>query len=219
MSRELKRVPMDFRWPLSMPWRGYICPYRSQPCKPCDGSGRGAAMKQLADDFYDFAGTGRRWCDQITDDEVAALLTEQRLMRFPEPITAQRVNDAERQHHVHDAINRWILIRIRAERLHVAGSCEYCAGEGEHWFTDEVKRLYDKWERYDPPTGAGFQLWENVSEGSPVSPVFSSLDELCVWCETHATTFGSERATAAEWREMLAADFVHASDDRGNIFM
>ena len=32
-----------------------------------------------------------------------------------------------------------------------------------------------------PPKGEGFQLWETTTEGSPVSPVFETLDELCEW--------------------------------------
>ena len=30
----------------------------------------------------------------------------------------------------------------------------------------------------DPPNGDGYQLWETTSEGSPVSPVFESIDAL-----------------------------------------
>lgn len=70
----------------------------------------------------------------------------------------------------------------------------------------------------NPPTGEGYQLWETTSEGSPASPVFASLKELCEWCESHATTFGRYTATAAEWEEMLKIDFVHVK--KGNaIFM
>lgn len=32
-----------------------------------------------------------------------------------------------------------------------------------------------------PPKGAGYQLWETVSEGSPISPVFKTPDELANW--------------------------------------
>lgn len=33
------------------------------------------------------------------------------------------------------------------------------------------------WEKTEPPTGEGWQLWETVSEGSPISPVFPTQDE------------------------------------------
>jgi hypothetical protein len=61
-----------------------------------------------------------------------------------------------------------------------------------------------------PPTGEGYQLWETTTEGSPVSPVFATLDGLCEWCETNATTFADYKATKEQWKEMLEADFVHA---------
>lgn len=35
--------------------------------------------------------------------------------------------------------------------------------------------------RVDPPTGEGWQLWEDVSEGSPVSPVFVERASLVAW--------------------------------------
>ncbi len=30
---------------------------------------------------------------------------------------------------------------------------------------------YDAWEQMPPPDGDGYQLWETVTNGSPVSPV------------------------------------------------
>lgn len=64
-------------------------------------------------------------------------------------------------------------------------------------------------ELLSPPVGEGYQLWETTSEGSPVSPVFQTMDELCEWCEKYATVFGSYKASKEEWKEMLEKDFVH----------
>ena len=61
----------------------------------------------------------------------------------------------------------------------------------------------------EPPEGEGYQLWETTSEGSPSSPVFKTLDELCEWCEENATTFAHFKATKEEWKSMLGSDFVH----------
>ena len=63
------------------------------------------------------------------------------------------------------------------------------------------------------PTGDGYQLWETTTEGSPISPVFETLDELCEWCEDNATTFASFKVTKEEWKEMLTNDFVHHKSD------
>ena len=68
-------------------------------------------------------------------------------------------------------------------------------------------------ERYMPeiPEGTplGWQLYETTSEGTPVSPVCATLEELAEWCETGATVFASCRWTRAQW----LASFRHDSLD------
>lgn len=52
-------------------------------------------------------------------------------------------------------------------------------------------------------------IWESAADlNSPVSPVLATIEALCEWCATGATTFGSNRASAEAWRKMLDADFV-----------
>lgn len=46
---------------------------------------------------------------------------------------------------------------------------------------EEQSAEYEAWQETPPPAGDGWQLWENVSEGSPVSPVFKTREELLVW--------------------------------------
>ncbi|RJQ46860.1 MAG: hypothetical protein C4534_02100 [Gaiellales bacterium] len=196
MGREIKRVPLDFCWPLNRVWPGYLNPWHrySTKCPACDGSGHNPATKQIEDDWYDFAGTGRRWSDNLTQDEVDALIEEGRLHDLTSRFvrgegwlptghhpTAEEVNLWSRQGLGHDAINRWICVETRAKRLGTWGSCERCQGEGEVWTSPEMKQKSESWEREEPPTGEGWQTWETVSEGSPVSPVFATSDELAAW--------------------------------------
>jgi hypothetical protein len=118
----------------------------SKPCATCDKSGLNPATKQIADDFYDFAERGKRWVDQITQDEVDALIAQDRLRKLVDgkwqsvPRTATEVNAANRRGSSnwdldHDAINRWILIETRAKRLGVYGECSECEGKG-HIYTE-----------------------------------------------------------------------------------
>lgn len=85
----------------------------------------------------------------------------------------------------------------------------------EKVWTRDYARVHDAAERRSLRAAAEVlgvytpQLWETTSEGSPVSPVFATLDELCAWCETNATTFGSFKASKEEWKKMLDEDFVH----------
>lgn len=116
-------------------------------CEACDGSGENPATKKIADAFYDFGGTGERWCDNITQDEADALVAKG---RFPHscrdrtaPVSAEDFNAENRRGARgmgHDAINRWILVETRAKRLGVHGVCEACGGHG-HVFTAPAATL------------------------------------------------------------------------------
>lgn len=64
------------------------------------------------------------------------------------------------------------------------------------------------------PEGEGYQLWEVTSEGSPVSPVFTTDEDLARWCEGNATVFGSLRATAGEWLRMFRGEVLVHTDGR-----
>lgn len=232
MGRTLKRVPLDFDWPMKARWKGYMSPYRATECKPCDGSGYNPKTKQLSDDWYDPQNTGRRWCDKLTQDEVDALVERERFRErvgdewVNVPRTAEEVNAANRRHAPwgsvlhHDGSNSYTCLEVRAKRLGVWGLCPVCKGEGVYWCDPKYEKLAEEWERIDPPEGPGYQMWETTSEGSPSSPVFETLDELCEWCAEYATTFGSFKATAEEWKKMLEADFVYHEDKgRGMIFL
>lgn len=114
----------------------------SRDCKACEASGQNPETKRIADEFYDFDSTGRRWCDRLTEDEVDALWAQNRLrFHFSEKPLAEQVNAKERTRAgVHDAINRCILVETRAKRLGVWGACEHCQGQGSI-YTSEAARL------------------------------------------------------------------------------
>lgn len=48
-------------------------------CKACEGHGSNPETKRIEEDWYDFARTGRRWDNKITQDEADALLEAGRL--------------------------------------------------------------------------------------------------------------------------------------------
>lgn len=57
MGRTLKRVPLDFPWPLNKTWEGYLNPFSdlASKCEACDGSGYSAEAKHLKDKWYGYA--------------------------------------------------------------------------------------------------------------------------------------------------------------------
>ena len=56
----------------------------------------------------------------------------------------------------------------------------------------------------EPPSGEGYQLWETVSEGSPMSPVFATPEELAQWLtDNKASTFGYQTTTYENWLKFI----------------
>jgi len=54
------------------------------------------------------------------------------------------------------------------------------------------------------PKGEGYQLWETTSEGSPMSPVFSTPEELAEWLEFNkASSFGSMTCSYDQWLDFI----------------
>ena len=63
--------------------------------------------------------------------------------------------------------------------------------------------------RIDPPTGAGWQMWETTSEGSPISPVCETPEALATWLAGNsASAFGSDTATYSQWLGMIRAGWA-----------
>lgn len=246
MGREIRRVPLDFAWPLETVWEGFLNPhYVAKDCAACAGTGLSPEAKRLRDLWYGyvpfrpedrgsvpftpddyvilerarrnvqeapyFCGTGdaaiereaRRlcghyngsWCHHLNQDDIDALVERGRLYDFtheftpgegwtPKPWvqnpTPAEVNDWSINGFGHDGINQWIVCGAECKRQGWEETCATCDGEGDVWPSEEAKALYDAWEETDPPVGEGWQIWETVSEGSPVTPVFATADEL-VW--------------------------------------
>lgn len=297
--RELRRVPLDFAWPLRTVWGGYLNPHyaASTKCPDCDGSGYSPTAKLYSDQWYgnadfdpvaygatpltvdhpgvqaaarrnverspDYYGRSGRaiereahrlfahwrgqWCHHLIQADVDALVADGRLMDFTRTPrdagqafivaikmafhngnswlpdsngytpTADEVNAWSLTGFSHDGINHWICVKARCAREGVTVECPRCAGSAEMWATPEAKDAAEAWESTEPPAGDGYQLWETCSEGSPITPVFATLDELCAHAATNCTTFASYTATAEEWRRMLDAGYVAHVEQIGNV--
>lgn len=216
LSRSVKRVPLDFDWPLDKGWEGYLSPDPGWPeCGKCGGDGIHPFAKPIAETFYalDLPGMAddpvrKRylWSDKITQDEVDHLLAEGRLSTWVGddtdrgghwetlPRSAEEINANSMQH---DGINRMILIEYRCNRLGIPYWCDGCEGEGTI-ATAEQRAEHEEWEPTEPPKGDGYQLWESVSEGSPISPVFETPVALAVWLAAHPSGV-TDRFSYADW--------------------
>lgn len=270
MGRTLKRVALDFDWPLKKTWEGYLNPHRPNDCEKCDGSGYAPKAKQFYDQWYgygrfdpvaygakpltvdhpeiqafarhqternpEYYGSGKyaiaaeatrlwllmrhQWNHHLIQADVDALLDGERLWdltRNGHRPTPDEVNAWSIRGMGHDAINAHLCLKARCKREGVPYTCDSCE-DGESWPSPELKKAHEEWTATEPPTGPGYQLWETTSEGSPFSPVFATLDELCVYAAEHCSTFGDEKATVAEWKKMLDDGFV-AHREGSSIFV
>jgi hypothetical protein len=153
-----------------------------------------------------------RWCYHIAQEDVDVLVEKGRLSDLVKHLgrtpTAKEVNEWSLDGFGHDSSNAWYCIKARLAKASLPDLCGDCDGDGNIWDSDENRLKAEGWSREEPPTGGGFQLWETTTEGSPASPVFATLRELCTWCADNATTFGTSKATADQWEAMLSEGFV-----------
>lgn len=271
--RTVKRVPIDFGWPIDEVWQGYLTPewLHEEECARCDGSGSSPRAAELHDLWYgkvpfdpaskgstaltsetpevralaewnigrspDFYGTGdtaivrearrlaahfnRYWMHHVDQDDVDALIAEGRLHdlthtctkgdgwkpRDPMPtVTAADVNLWSLAGFGHDSINSWVVIKAKCEREGVSPTCSACDGHGHAEKWGGQRAVAEAWQRVEPPTGDGWQLWGTTSEGNPASPVFPSAEDLADWCAEHATAFADIKLTRAQWLASFLAD-------------
>jgi len=133
------------------------------------------------------------WKHHLNASDVAALVAGGRLMDFthtckrgegwkskepPYIPTPEEVNVWSLTGFGHDSINCWVVVRAECERLGIETNCLHCDGEGSIWDSPEAEQKAETWEKIEPPAGKGYQIWETVSEGSPISPVFATPEEL-----------------------------------------
>lgn len=260
MGRELRRVPLDFNWPLEKVWDGFLNPFSDQAtqCPQCEGTGYSPVARLLKDCWYGrapFKPTDRgsryflptdeavlsrakrnirgrsrkidiereaerlceiyndRWEHHLNSDDVAALLAADRLcdLTRDKPAgykpTPEEVNRWSILTMGHDCTNCCIVIGAECKRLGHPEGCDHCGGEGTLWPSEKIKSQWEQWEETPPPTGDGYQLWETISEGSPISPVFAEPEALAEWLAT-SPDYPGRRNDAGTTKEQWLR-FIH----------
>lgn len=164
-----------------------------------------AEAQRLADHF------NRGWSHHLNADDVAALVDAGRLNDLthtwspehrwqpkdpPYVPTPEEVNVWSLSGMGHDAINRWVVVGAECKRLGVEPDCDACDGECSLWDTPEDKLAAEAWAPTEPPAGDGYQIWETVSEGSPISPVFATPEGLAR--HMAGTRWGADRGSSYE---------------------
>lgn len=275
MGREIKRVPLDFNWPIDKIWDGFLMPetLHEKACQRRDGSGYSAAGRRLHQLWYgyvpfdptengstpytaatpevrafaernvgyapEFYGVGEldivseaqrladlfngRWMNHLSQYDVDALVESGRLMDFthtwdpenrwhprdPMPkITADEVNRWSILGFGHDAINAGNVIEAACKRNGVPHRCPDCEGHGCIEVYPGQRAEADAWERTEPPAGEGWQLWETVSEGSPITPVYDTPEGLARYISSPSYHWGRGSTTYDQALAMVTAGWA-----------
>lgn len=225
MGRELKMVPMNFNWPKDKVWTGYLMPdgyYRECPEKKCiRGETPGAVvLMDLCYVILSAAQTSvntRNGLDWI-HPYMEGLPNNPGIRPTPDlaDFIDKLINNPDKSVRHPLGVQAYDLYRALQKAAGVGddwGVCQTCKGEACH--PDDLEKR-EAWKETEPPEGPGFQLWETTTEGSPSSPVFKTLDELCEWCAPNASTFGTSNFVSKEkWKNMLDGGLVHHTE--GNI--
>jgi hypothetical protein len=159
-----------------------------------------------------------RWIHHLDADDVAALIEGDRLWDLtqrnphaPEGYvpTPSEVNQWSICGFGHDAINCCLVIKAKCGRLGLPYLCSACNGDGSIWDSPENKRIAEEWQQEEPPSGEGWQVWETVSEGSPITPVFPSAEALILHLAEKGDAWDQKRGDPG-WGIERASAFVKA---------
>jgi hypothetical protein len=233
MSREVKRVPLDFDAPIGVTWAPLLRPAETRlpACPECNGSGYTATAKWFEAITHLYLMMAEDVAAQARGREMHPYLAE--LGNAPYEIQDRTV--VTRRPGA-DAVD--LAVRLVGEepdpiwgfggsatsracrKISAAlglpetwGYCPICDGEGSNP-TPEQQAAYDAWSPAEIPTGEGWQLWETISDGGPVSLVFDNAEALAVWLSTPSA--GRERMSSLDAaRRFVAAGWAPSGADQG----
>jgi hypothetical protein len=189
MSREIRRVPLDFDFPIGDTWTGYLLPgeLHERKCPDCRiGTTPGrewlsalVRMILMLDDDLRDQQLGRPLHPYLA--ELQNVYTDQRPTSDVKAL-ATGLAGREAGFHGHDACDTWAAERaiVTAAGLDsdTWGICPTCDGHASVETYPGQRADAEKWEPTEPPTGYGWQVWQTGSEGGPCSPVFATRADL-----------------------------------------
>ena len=233
MGREVRRVPMDFEWPMGKVWSGYLLPgiLHGTSCPDCENgetpdgellNGIAYMLTGLADDVL-AQEQGREMHPYLRPiHDISYVQGSPRpTLRFEEFIKGLMPEDRGRHmfgRQPYDMVGRLLELAGLEDDW---GWCQTCKGDAQVETYPGQSAETDAWEPTEPPSGDGWQMWETTSEGSPMSPVFASPEDLATWlAETGASTFGSSANTRDGWLKIITGeDFAHVVIAPGVVMM
>ena len=192
MGREVMRVPLDFDCPIGETWSGRLNPHHPQQCDACKGYGRDDSYRTLEAlvRLVMLAGSDSARHGKVQHPYFRSAPVEGPAPKLHEVTAGLAGRAVVERLFGHDACDQWAATRaiLKAAGLdpETWGTCPACAGSGYAPGQEEAVRLSEEWgeQEHNPQKGDGWQLWQTVSEGGPVSPVFATPEELARWMAT-----------------------------------
>lgn len=222
MGREVRRVPLDFDWPLEQLWQGYLTPdrLRGATCATCAGTGSSHELEWLNKVAYILAGLADDHTDAERGRPMHPWLTPLREISYgdrsqrPGPRFAEFVDGLVRgsEGDLRGILGRNVYrmstaLREAAGLPEQWGWCPDCAGQGATEVYPGQFAEAEAWEPTDPPEGEGWQLWSTTTEGHPMTPVFASPEELADHCAAeNVSWFGRDGAPRDQWLRSFVGD-------------
>lgn len=163
------------------------------------------------------------WMYHLNEDDVAAAIAAGQLHEFTHEIV-----EKENGHHAWELkknfetptpreVNMYrimaplvgsdvlhTLIKAKLGRRGLPVDCPKCDGHGHIWPSPEAQQVYESWEPVEPPAGDGWQIWETVSLGSPITPVFETATDLANHC--HRTNLQGTNLSARQWEIFITEE-------------
>jgi hypothetical protein len=173
-------------------------------------------------------------CHHLRQADVDALVEAGRLMdithtwvpgdgwqKIEPPVapTAEQVNEWSLRGLGHDSINASVVIGARCEREGVSDICATCGGHASVEAYPGQRAEAEAWEATEPPEGEGWQLWTTVTEGSPMSPVCASAEDLAAWMSRNPCLPAGESPTFQTAMAFIAKGWAPSFVGRGGVLM
>jgi hypothetical protein len=226
MGREIKRVALDFEWPLDKVWEGFQQPEALQGdnCPDCQGGQTHAGwwLQELSYRFGMLAqdigeqerADGHKLHPWLAEDQHPHGHWENHKFVVDRPSAdivdlmvglSKFIDREETPEHLKSRMGggQYIVYRalLKAAGLEDLVICKTCNGEGALEAYEGQFKEAENWEPTEPPAGEGWQVWETVSEGSPISPVFATRERLILWLMSPAYNWGTSRPLTRQQAE------------------
>lgn len=233
MSREVKRVALDFNAPLNKVWEGYEdtregpprCPEHGKSC--LDGATADCFwLEEFCRRFEIAAENGRMgekeararritWPHPYIADFVAGGFNGQRIggpsqgmVDLFDGLVSKAPKKDLKLHGKHSHITLMRALVHLAGLPADFGTCPVCKGTGYAPGSEELPDFVPT----EPPAGPGWQLWETVTSGSPISPVFPTAEKLVDWIVRN------ESATRRQAESLVKSGWAPSGSSDGGVF-